>query len=115
MTASAVARAGEGISPNSFGVLVEQSVQVTLAMLLEAAPADARAEFEHLGSCVLGDLATAQAGALLEGLSSDRQGLWTACKNVGISRTQGGRFLQEEKLRALMKDKLLAVLPAVLF
>ena len=42
-------------------------MQVTLAMLLEAAPADVRAEFKHLGSCVLGDLAAAQAGALLEG------------------------------------------------
>ena len=86
-----------------------------LATLLEAAPADVRAEFEHLGSCVLGDLAAAQAGALLEGLSSDRQGLRTACKNAGISRTQGRRFLQEEELRALVKDKLLAVLPAVSF
>ena len=63
MTASAVARTGEGISPSSSGALGEQSVQVTLAMLLEAAPADARAEFKHLGSCVLGDLAAAQAGA----------------------------------------------------
>ena len=106
MTASAAARAGEGISPSSSGVLVEQSVQVTLAMLLEAAPANARAEFEHLGSCVWGDLAAAQAGALLEGLSSDRQGLWTACKNAGISRKQGGRSLQQEELRALAKDKL---------
>ena len=88
---------------------------IILATLLEAAPADARAEFEHLGSCVLGDLAAAQAGALLEGLSSDRQGLWTACKNAGISRKQGGRSLQQEELRALAKDKLLAVLPAVSF
>ena len=72
MTASAAARAGEGISPtSSSSALVEQSVQVTLAMLLEAAPADARAEFEHLGSCVLGDLAAAQAGALLE-LAKDK-------------------------------------------
>ena len=78
-------------------------MQVTLAMLLEAAPADVRAEFEHLGSCVLGDLAAAQAGASLEGLSSDRQGLWTACKNAGISRKQGGRSLQQEELRALAK------------
>ena len=116
MTASAAARAREGTSPtSSSGALVEQSVQVTLAMLLEAAPADVRAEFEHLGSCVLGDLAAAQAGALLEGLSSDRQGLWTACKNAGTSRKQGGRSLQQEKLRALAKDKLLAVLPAVSF
>ena len=116
MTASAAARAGEGISPtSSSGALVEQSVQVTLAMLLEAAPADVHAEFKHLGSCVLGDLAAAQAGALLEGLSSDRQGLWTACKNAGISRKQGGRSLQQEELRALAKDKLLAVLPAVSF
>ena len=61
MTAFAVARAGEGTSPSSSGALVEQSVQVTLAMLLEAAPADVRAEFKHLGSCVLGDLAAAQA------------------------------------------------------
>ena len=74
-----------------------------------------RAEFKHLGSCVLGDLAAAQEGALLEGLSSDRQGLWTACKNAGISRKQGGRSLQQEELRALAKDKLLAVLPAVSF
>ena len=88
---------------------------IILATLLEAAPADVRAEFEHLGSCVLGDLAAAQAGALLEGLSSDRQGLWTACKNAGISRKQGGRSLQQEELRALAKDKLLAVLPAVSF
>ena len=50
---------------------------IILATLLEAAPADVRAEFERLGSCVLGDLAAAQAGALLEGLSLDRQGLWT--------------------------------------
>ena len=88
---------------------------ISLATLLEAAPADVRAEFEHLGSCVLGDLAAAQAGALLEGLSSDRQGLWTACENAGISRKQGGRSLQQEELRALVKDKLLAVLPAVSF
>ena len=56
--------AGEGISSSSSGALGGQSVQVTLAMLLEAAPADAHAEFEHLGSCVLGDLAAAQAGVL---------------------------------------------------
>ena len=72
---------------------------IILATLLEAAPADVRAEFEHLGSCVLGDLAAAQAGALLEGLSLDRQGLRTACKNAGISRKQGGRSLQQEELR----------------
>ena len=34
-----------------------------------------------------------QAGALLEGLSSDRQGLWT-------SRKQGGKSLQQEELWA---------------
>ncbi|CAJ1386683.1 unnamed protein product [Effrenium voratum] len=53
---------------------------IILATLLEAAPADVRVEFEHLGSYVLGDLAAAQ-----------------------------------EELRALAKDKLLAVLPAVSF
>ena len=42
-------------------------------------------------------------------------GLWTACKNAGISRKQGGRSWQQEELRALAKDKLLAVLPAVSF
>ena len=52
---------------------------------------------------------------ILATLSSDRQGLWTACKNAGISRKQGGRSLQQEELRALAKDKLLAVLPAVSF
>ncbi|CAJ1377850.1 unnamed protein product [Effrenium voratum] len=98
-----------------YGEVLVAAQEVTLAMLLEAAPADVHAEFEHLGSCVLGDLAAAQAGALLEGLSSDRQGLWTACENAGISRKQGGRSLQQEELRALEKDKLLAVLPAVSF
>ena len=95
--------------------MLAQPWAIILATLLEAAPADVRAEFKHLGSCVLGDLAAAQAGALLEGLSSDRQGLWTACKNAGISRKQGGISLQQEELRALVKDKLLAVLPAVSF
>ena len=49
------------------------------------------------GSCVLGDLAATQAGALLEGFSSDRWGLRTVLV---------GDFLQEEELRALVKDKL---------
>ena len=64
-----------------------------------------RAEFEHLGSCVLGDLAAAQAGALLEidrayGRRARTQGL--AGNKVGedCSRKSFGRWRRQASRRA---------------
>lgn len=43
----------------------------TLAALLELAPESVRNDFEPLGPCALRDLAAAQAGAMLGGMTSD--------------------------------------------
>ena len=61
----------------------------TLAALLELAPESVRNDFEPLGPCALRDLAAAQAGAMLGGMTSDQHSLRTTCSNAGIDPKPG--------------------------
>ena len=88
---------------------------MTLAAMLGTAPTVVQNEFEHLGSCELTDLATAQVPILLKGLGGNQAALRSACRQVGIHRTQHHQEVKPADLRKQLKIKLLDLLPPLPF
>ena len=88
---------------------------MTLAAVLGTAPTAVQTEFEHLGSCELTDLATAQVPILLKGLGGKQAAVRSACRQVGIHRTENGHELKQEDIRKRLKNKLLDLLPPLPF
>ena len=87
---------------------------VSLGGLLETASATVRQELEHL-RCVLDGLAGARVGAISEGMSATKAGLRAVCWQEGLDPAPNRENLKVEKLKGLLQEKLLSILPPIAF